>query len=82
MSEPTPWTFIFKCELCLTKNECKYGTIQVDYQTKKQYMVAMFKYRSSNLIIFYNYIYSGLLSTIGVIIQNFIELMRNTGFSF
>ena len=45
--------------------------VQVDYQTKKQYMVAnILKYRSNNLIILYCYVYSRLLGTTGVVIQN------------
>ena len=55
--------------------------VQVNYQTKKLYMVAnILKYGSINLIIFYCYIYSGLLDTVGIVIQNSIRLMRNTRF--
>ena len=41
----------------------------------------IFKYGSSNLIIFYHYTYSGLSNTMRVIIWNFIELIRNTKFN-
>jgi len=48
---------------------------QVNYQTKEWYIVAdILKYRSNNLIIFYCYTYSELLSTAEVVIQNSIEL--------
>ena len=48
--------------------------VQVDYQTKKQYMVAnVLKYRSDNLIILYCYTYSGLLGTTRVVIWNSME---------
>ena len=43
-------------------------------------MANIIKYRSINLIIFYYHVYFGLLGTIEVVIQNFIELMRNTVF--
>jgi len=55
--------------------------VQVNYQTKKLYMVAdILKYRSISLIIFYYYAYSGLLATVGVVIQNSMGLMRNAEF--
>jgi len=37
------------------------------------------KYRSSNLIILYHYTCSGLSGIIRVVIQNSMELIRNTG---
>ena len=41
-------------------------------------MVAnILKYRSDNLIILYYYAYSGLLDTVGVIIQNSMGLMKH-----
>jgi len=55
--------------------------VQVNYQTKKLYMVAnIIKYGSINLIIFYCYIYFGLLDTVGIVIQNSMRLVRNTRF--
>jgi len=39
------------------------------------------KYRTSNLIIIYYCIYSGLLGTMRDIVQNFIKLMKSVGFS-
>jgi len=52
--------------------------VQVNYQTKKLYIVTdILKYRSINLITFYYYVYSGLLATVGVVIQNSMGLMRN-----
>jgi len=52
--------------------------VQVNYQTKKLYMVAdILKYGSINLIIFYCYVYSRLLAIVGVVIQNSMGLMRN-----
>jgi len=54
---------------------------QVNYQTRKQYIVAnILKYESVDLIILYYCIYSELLGTAEVIVWNFIELIRNTGF--
>ena len=45
--------------------------VQVDYQTKKQYMVAnILKYGSDNLIILYCYAYSRLLGITKVVIHN------------
>jgi len=45
--------------------------VQVDYQTKEQYIVAnIFKYRSDNLIILYYWAYSGLLGIVGVVVWN------------
>ena len=39
--------------------------VQVNYQTKKQYIVAnVLKYKSVNLIIFFYCIYSRLLETV------------------
>ena len=56
--------------------------VQVNYQTKELYMVAIvLKYRKYILIIFYYYTYSGLLGTIEVVVQNSMRLMRNKGFS-
>jgi len=50
-------------------------------QTKEQYIAAnILKYKSDNLIILYHCAYSGLLVTAGVIVQNFIKLMRYAGF--
>ena len=43
-------------------------------------MINVLKYGSINLIIFYYYTYSGLLSTMEIIVQNSIRLMRNTEF--
>ena len=44
-------------------------------------MVAnILKYGSVSLIILYYCAYSRLLNTIRVVIQNFMELMRNAGF--
>jgi len=44
-------------------------------------MVAnILKYRSDNLIILYHYAYSGLLGTVGVIIQNSMGLMKHVEF--
>jgi len=44
-------------------------------------MVAIFlKYKSINLIIFYYCIYSGLLGTIDIVVQNSIGVMRNKEF--
>ena len=41
--------------------------VQVDYQTKEQYIVAnTLKYRSDNLIILYYCAYSRLLGIVGV----------------
>ena len=55
--------------------------VQVDYQTKEWYMVAsVLKYGSDNLIILYCCTYSGLLGTMGVVVQKSMRLMRNTGF--
>ena len=43
--------------------------VQVNYQTKEQYIVAnILKYGSDNLIIFYCYTYSRLSGIIGVIV--------------
>ena len=54
---------------------------QVNHQTNKLYIIAnVLKYESINLIIFYYYTYSGLLGTIGIIVQNSIRFMRNTEF--
>ena len=39
------------------------------------------KYETSNLIIIYCYIYSGLLGTIRDIVQNSIKLIKSIGFS-
>jgi len=39
------------------------------------------KYGSNNLVILYCCVYSGLLNTMGVVIQNSIRLMRNAGSS-
>jgi len=39
------------------------------------------KYRTSNLIIIYHCTYSGLIGTVGNVIQNFMKLMRGTGSS-
>ena len=45
---------------------------------RKLYIVDnILKYRSGNLIIFYYYMYSGLLGIIRVVIQNSIELIGN-----
>ena len=55
--------------------------VQVDYQTKEWYMIAsVLKYRSDNLIILYCCTYSGLLGTMGVVVQNSMILIRNTVF--
>ncbi len=55
--------------------------VQVDYQTKKQYMVAnILKYGSNNLIILYYYIYFRLLSTIRVVIQNPMRFDEECGY--
>jgi len=60
--------------------------IQVDYQTKEQYIVFnILKYKSDNLTIFYSYIYSRLsdiaeIIIAEIIIQNSIGLVRNVGF--
>ena len=55
--------------------------IQVNYQTKEQYIVFnILKYKSDNLTIFYSYIYSRLSDTTEIIIQNSIGLVRNIGF--
>ena len=44
-------------------------------------MMAIFlKYKSINLIIFYYCTYSVLLGTIGVVVQNSIEVIRNKEF--
>jgi len=44
-------------------------------------MVAnILKYESDNLIILYYCAYSGLLGTVGVVVQNSMGLMRNVGF--
>ena len=44
-------------------------------------MVAnVLKYRINNLIILYYCTYSRLLGTVGVVIWNLIELIRNAGF--
>jgi len=57
--------------------------VQVNYQTKKLYMVAdILKYGSINLIIFYCYVYSRLLAIVGVVIQNSMGLMRNVKLDF
>jgi len=43
--------------------------VQINYQTKEQYIVAnILKYKSDNLIILYHYAYSGLLGIIVIII--------------
>jgi len=48
---------------------------------EKWYIVGyIFKYRTSNLIIIYNCIYSGLLNTVENVIWNSMELMRDAGF--
>ena len=45
--------------------------VQVDYQTKEQYIVAnILKYRSDNPIILYYWAYSGLLGIVGVVVWN------------
>ena len=55
--------------------------VQVNYQTKELYIIAIIlKYRSINIIIFYYYIYSELLNTMGVVIQNTMRLMSTEGF--
>jgi len=55
--------------------------VQVNYQIQKLYIVAkILKYKSVNLIILYYCVYSELLGTLRVAVQNFIKLMRNTGF--
>jgi len=54
--------------------------VQVNYQTKEQYIVAnILKYRSDNLIIFYCYAYSGLSDFIRVIVWNSMELKEIHG---
>jgi len=43
--------------------------VQINYQTKEQYIIAnILKYKSDNLIILYHYAYSGLLGIIVIII--------------
>jgi len=67
----------------ILKKEIKMSIVQVqvNHQTNKLYiMTNVLKYESINLIIFYCYIYSELLDTIGVVIQNSMRLMRNTEF--
>ena len=55
--------------------------VQVNYQIQKLYIIAkILKYKSVNLIILYYCVYSGLLGTPRVVVQNFIRFMRNTGF--
>jgi len=64
------------------ENKMSMAQVQVNYQTKELYMVAIvLKYRKYILIIFYYYTYSGLLGTIEVVVQNSMRLMRNKGFS-
>ena len=53
----------------------------IRHQTKEQYIAAnILKYKSDNLIILYHCVYSGLLVTAEVIVQNFIKLMRYAEF--
>jgi len=55
--------------------------VQIDYQTKKQYMVVnVLKYRSNNLITHYHCTYSRLLDIVRVVIWNSMGLMRSTEF--
>jgi len=55
--------------------------VQIDYQTKKQYMVVnVLKYRSNNLITLYHCTYSRLLDIVRVVIWNSMGLMRSTEF--
>jgi len=45
--------------------------VQVDYQTKEQYIVAsILKYKSDNLIILYYCAYFRLLGIVGVVVWN------------
>ena len=63
-------------------NKMSTAQVQVNYQTKELYMVAIvLKYRKYILIIFYYYTYSVLSGTMEVVVQNSMRLMRNKGFS-
>ena len=66
-----------------SSEEYKMSVVQVwvNYQTKKLYIVAIIlKYKKYILIIFYCYIYSELLNTTEIIVQNSVRSMRNEEF--